>query len=99
MSGLSLTAAKKQTSRVVEVQKQTNTPVSPSPPHLDFLEGDLDPVDSSEDRERRHEHRPGANLYGNAQRECDQAQIHWVTRELVGTASDKFDRRDEGKHH
>lgn len=57
---------------------------------LGFLEADVDPIDGSEDGERRHEHRPGADPYGNALRECDQAQIHWVTGELVGTAGDKF---------
>jgi hypothetical protein len=35
--------------------------------HLGFLERNVDPIDSSEDGERRDEHRPGTDPYGNAQ--------------------------------
>ena len=34
--------------------------------HLGFLEGDVDPIDSGEDGEGRHEHWPGADPYGDA---------------------------------
>jgi hypothetical protein len=37
------------------------------PAHLGFLERNVDPIDGSEDGERRDEHRPGADPYGNAQ--------------------------------
>jgi hypothetical protein len=50
----------------------------------------VDPIDGGEGGERRHKHRLGADQYGDAQTECDQAQIHWVAGELIGTASDKF---------